>query len=83
MAEPYETLLDRKQVAEMFGVSPTTVLRMEKRGFIPSVKLPLGGIKYRPSSILKAIDDWEKYRPNDPNSLVMGARNLNKTRIER
>jgi len=80
----YESLMTRKEVAEMLGVSPKTIERMEKRGFIPRVEIPGGSVRYKPSSIMKAVNRWEKFRPDNPNCLVaFGGDNLRNQYIER
>jgi excisionase family DNA binding protein len=49
-----ERLLRAREVAEALDVSPETVLRWTRRGELPAVRLPSGGIRYRPEE----LDDW-------------------------
>lgn len=84
MRELYESLMTRKEVADMLGVSAKTVERMEKRGYIPRVEIPGGSVRYKPSSIIKAVNRWEKFRPDNPNCQVaFRGDNLRDTYIER
>jgi excisionase family DNA binding protein len=59
----YETLLTREEVADMLRCSTKTVRNLEQRGKIPRVELSGIGIRYRPSSINKFIEDQEFFRP--------------------
>jgi excisionase family DNA binding protein len=63
MPKPYETLLTRKEVADMLKVSTFTVRRLEQRGKIPRVEISGVGIRYRPSSIQAFIEGKEFFRP--------------------
>jgi excisionase family DNA binding protein len=47
-------LLTARVVAEMFDVSPETVLRWTRRGELPAIKMPGGAIRYRE----EVIDGW-------------------------
>jgi excisionase family DNA binding protein len=43
-----------REVADLLGVNPETVLRWTRRGDCPAVKLPGGAIRYRPDE----LDAW-------------------------
>ena len=58
MNPKYETLLNRKQVAEMLNVSISTVRRLEDQRKIPRVEIN-GSIRFRPSSIQDYIEGRE------------------------
>jgi excisionase family DNA binding protein len=47
-------LLTARQVAELVGVSPETVLRWTRRGELPAIRLPGGRLRYDAA----AIDEW-------------------------
>jgi len=47
----------------MLRCSTKTVRNLEQRGKIPRVELSGIGIRYRPSSINKFIEDQEFFRP--------------------
>ena len=47
-------LVTARQVAELLGVTPKTVLRWTGRGLLPAIKLPSGAIRYRPED----VDAW-------------------------
>jgi prophage regulatory protein len=51
-------LLTAREVAELLGVSPETVLRWTRRGELPAVKLPGGAVRYRESE----LDGWLEER---------------------
>jgi excisionase family DNA binding protein len=52
-----ETLLTRKQVAELFQVSQPTIIRLQAAGKLPAVVLGAGSIRYRKSDVEKLIQD--------------------------
>ncbi len=47
-------LLTARQVADLIGVSPETVLRWTRRGDLPAIRLPGGAIRFRE----EALSDW-------------------------
>lgn len=47
-------LLTARQVADLLGVNPETVLRWTRRGELPAIRLPGGAIRYRED----ALDGW-------------------------
>jgi excisionase family DNA binding protein len=47
-------LLTARDVADLLGVSPETVLRWTRRGDLPAIKLPGGAIRYREHE----LDAW-------------------------
>lgn len=47
-------LLTARDVAELLGVTPATVLRWTRQGALPAVRLPSGQIRYRPEE----LDAW-------------------------
>jgi excisionase family DNA binding protein len=51
MSEP---LLTARAVADLFDVSPETVLRWTRRGELPAIRLPGGAIRYREGD----LDAW-------------------------
>ena len=63
--QTYESLLTRKQAAEMLKVSVGTIINLEKQGKIPRVELSpiLGrgykGVRYRASSLQSFIEGNE------------------------
>lgn len=48
------SLLTARDVAELLGVTPATVLRWTRQGALPAVRLPSGQIRYRPEE----LDAW-------------------------
>ena len=51
MTGPLQTA---RQVADLLGVSPKTVLRWSSRGELPAVRLPGGAVRFRPDD----LDAW-------------------------
>lgn len=49
-------LMTRKQVAELFQVSPLTVIRLEQAGKLPAVKVGAGSIRYKRTDVEKFIE---------------------------
>jgi excisionase family DNA binding protein len=47
-------LLTTREVAELLGVNPETVLRWTRRGELPAIRLPGGAIRFRTD----ALDAW-------------------------
>ncbi|HLM25423.1 MAG TPA: helix-turn-helix domain-containing protein [Thermoleophilaceae bacterium] len=47
-------LLTAREVGELVGMSPETILRWTRRGELPSIKLPGGAIRFRED----ALDGW-------------------------
>lgn len=56
MLEPPRSLLSRKDVAKLLGVSVRTVLRLEVRNLISPIRLSRGLIRYSFESIQRLID---------------------------
>ena len=46
-----ERLLTAREVAELLGVSPATVLDWHQAGRIPSYRLPSGAVRFRASEL--------------------------------
>jgi excisionase family DNA binding protein len=44
-------LLTTRQVADMLGIHPETVLKWARNGDLPAVKLPSGAVRYRPEQL--------------------------------
>jgi excisionase family DNA binding protein len=49
-------LLTRKQVAELFQVSPLTIIRLEAAGKLPAVKVGAGSIRYKREDVEAFIE---------------------------
>lgn len=47
-------LLTAREVADLLGVHPETVLCWRRRGEIPAIRLPGGAIRFREDE----LDDW-------------------------
>ena len=60
MATITDELLNRKQVAQLFGVSPITVIRLQEAGKLPVVKIGAGSVRYRRADIERFIADSTK-----------------------
>ena len=58
----FDSLMTRKECAEMLNVSVSTVRKFERNGKIPRVELPGIGIRYRPESIQAFIEGREIFR---------------------
>jgi excisionase family DNA binding protein len=58
-------LLTARQVAELLGVSPETVLRWTRRGALPAIKLPGGALRFREDE----LDGWLEERATPTRSL--------------
>lgn len=50
-----DQLLNRKQVAQIFGVSPITIIRLQESGKLPAVRIGAGSIRYRKSDVEQFI----------------------------
>ena len=44
-------LLTRKDIAEIFQVSPLTVIRWEQSGKLPAIRLGAGSVRYRRADV--------------------------------
>src|SRR5258708_3865955 len=53
---PEDGLLRPREVAEMFGVRPTTIARWAREGFLKSVATPGGHRRYRRAEIITALN---------------------------
>jgi excisionase family DNA binding protein len=40
-------LMTAREVADLLGVSPETILRWTRRGVLPAIRLPGGALRYR------------------------------------
>lgn len=49
-------LLTARQVADLIGVSPETVLRWTRKGDLPAIRLPGGALRYRGSDLEQWLD---------------------------
>jgi excisionase family DNA binding protein len=47
-------LMTARQVAELLGVSAETILRWSRRGELPAIRLPGGGLRFREDE----LEDW-------------------------
>jgi excisionase family DNA binding protein len=59
-----ERLLRAREVAEALDVSPETMLRWTRRGDLPAVRLPSGGIRYRPDELAGWLDSRATATPS-------------------
>jgi len=48
-------LMTRAQVAQLFQVTPHTVLRLENAGKLPALRLGAGSVRYRRTDVEKFI----------------------------
>ena len=55
-------LLTAREVAELIGVSSETILRWTRRGDLPAVRLPSGGLRYRKDD----LEQWLGNRAINP-----------------
>jgi excisionase family DNA binding protein len=60
-----DRLLTARDVAELFGVSPETVLRWTRRGDLPGFRLPGGALRYRREELEAWLDSRETASPAD------------------
>jgi excisionase family DNA binding protein len=51
-----EPLLTARQVADLLGMSPATILDWHEAGRIPSFKLPTGPVRFRASELERWIE---------------------------
>jgi excisionase family DNA binding protein len=58
-------LLTAREVADLLGVSPETILRWTRRGELPAIRLPGGALRYRED----ALDEWLTLRATRPATL--------------
>ena len=61
-----ENLISRKDTAARLGVCGRTVLNLEKRGLLQSVRLSLRCVKYRSADIEKLINQALSGQPAKP-----------------
>jgi excisionase family DNA binding protein len=64
-------LLSRAEVAEMFGVSPSTVTRWSDAGLLPTVKTLGGHRRYDAAAVAKVAQQLQKEKP-EVDELVLG-----------
>jgi excisionase family DNA binding protein len=64
-------LLSRAEVAEMFGVSPSTVTRWSDAGLLPTVKTLGGHRRYDAAAVAKVAQQLQKEKP-EMDELVLG-----------
>lgn len=57
MSTVTDILLNRKQVAALFGVSTITIIRLQEAGKLPAVKLGAGSIRYKRSDVERFITE--------------------------
>ena len=53
-AAPVTTFLSRRDVAQLFGVSVSTVTRWARHGLLPSVRTPGGQFRFRADDMQRA-----------------------------
>ena len=63
-------LLTTREVAELLGVSPDTVLRWTTRGELPGLRLPSGALRFSE----EALERWLAERATGTESARNGAR---------
>ena len=51
-------LLTAREVGELVGMSPETILRWTRKGQLPAIRLPSGAIRFRED----ALEDWLEER---------------------
>ena len=65
-----ETLLSARQVADLLGFAPGTILDMWERGDLPGFKLPNGAVRFRWSE----VEGWLEGCRGGPDVLASLAR---------
>lgn len=55
-----ERLLTAREVAELLGLSPATVLDWHEAGRIPSFKLPTGPVRFRASEVEAWLEEHRR-----------------------
>lgn len=68
---PGNHLLSRAEVAEMFGVSPSTVTRWSDAGLLPTVRTLGGHRRYDAAAVAKLAQQLQKEKPQ-MDELVLG-----------
>jgi excisionase family DNA binding protein len=68
---PGHHLLSRAEVAEMFGVSPSTVTRWSEAGLLPTVKTLGGHRRYDAAAVAQVAQQLQKEKP-EMEELVLG-----------
>jgi copper chaperone CopZ len=68
---PGNHLLSRADVAEMFGVSPSTVTRWSDAGLLPTIKTLGGHRRYDAAAVAKMAQQLQKEKP-EMDELVLG-----------
>jgi excisionase family DNA binding protein len=58
-----EQLLTAREVAPLLGISIAVLLRWARYGKVPSVKLPSGAVRFRPSAIELWLIEHERAWP--------------------
>ena len=61
---PGNHLLSRAEVAEMFGVSPSTVTRWGDAGMLPTVKTLGGHRRYDAAAVMELARQFQKEKPS-------------------
>jgi excisionase family DNA binding protein len=51
-------LLTARQVADLFGISTETILRWQREGKLPAIRLPGGAIRFREDE----VEEWLRER---------------------
>jgi excisionase family DNA binding protein len=49
-------LMTAREVADLLGVSPETILRWTRRGELPAIRLPGGALRYREDDLHQWLD---------------------------
>jgi excisionase family DNA binding protein len=52
-----DRLLTAREVAEHLGFTPKTILRWQRRGLLPAIKLPGDKVRFRPEDVDAWLDE--------------------------
>lgn len=60
-----DRLLMAREVADLFGVRPDTIIDWHEQGTLPAIRLgggPRGRLRWRESDVMRTIDAWDTAR---------------------